>query len=421
MRSRRRAFELGCRIAAFALLGWLIGTSLFPSRPIRVERANGADVAGRLAAWTRLPSTTELHVDLSAVPDAWVVDWLAALRHSGHVVRWSGSPPAALLSAERVADPQATVRIGVAAPNGATVVLSDGAAPIDTVRVASLGATIGAPLVLGPLRATVAAQSLSAAAPPTIRPRAVYVIGQAGWEGKYLVAALEERGWPVVARFGVAPGVDVTQGEPSLDTARVAAVIALDTTVDRLGANLSQFVRSGGGLILAGNAAAAPNVRAIAPGAPGARSRPSVQPAQSLSLGTTGFYPVQSLAGNAVALDSRDGAVAIAARRIESGRVMQIGYDDTWRWRMAGADGSVEAHRAWWSRAVVAVAYVPDGRDVASAPASAPLAHLVAAIGPAAPVSRAASGLAVSRTVILIFIMILLCTEWVSRRLRGLR
>ncbi|HVX40213.1 MAG TPA: hypothetical protein VHB25_11620 [Gemmatimonadaceae bacterium] len=422
MRSRRRAFELACRIAAFALLGWLIGTSVFPSRPIGVERARGADVTARLADWTRLPPSTELHVELSAAPAPWVVDWLAALRESGHVVRWTGSPPPAAMLAERVADPEQHVRIGVAAPNGATAAISDDAARIDSLPVATLGATLDAPLVIGNVRATVSGQTMMVAPPPRTVTRAVYVIGAAGWEGKYLASALEERGWPVIARFAVAPGVDVAQGQPVLDTSRVAAVVALDTTVDRLGAALARYVRDGGGLVLAGSAARAVNVRAIAPGAVGPRTRVVVQPAGSVGLGSTGFYPIDSLARDAVPLERRDGGVAIAVRRTAAGRVMQVGYDDTWRWRMAGAEGSVDAHRAWWSRVVASVAYVPGVPvgSVSAAQSAAPLAALVDRLGPAAP-ARTPQRSAPSPLVIIMIIMIFLCTEWASRRLRSVR
>lgn len=423
MRSRRRAFELGCRIAAFALLGWLIGTSIFPSRPIGVARASDASVAMRLPDWTGLPATTELHAELSRVPEPWVVDWLAALRRSGHVVHWSGSPSAALILAERVADPETRVRVAIAAPSGSAVAVADDASAIDTLHVAALGATLNAEIVVGRVHATLAGQPMSATPPAPVSPRAVYVLGRAGWEGKYLVAALEERGWPVVARFAVAPGVDVTQGAPALDTSRVGAVIALDSTVDRLGDALARYVRRGGGVILAGDAAAASNVRAIAPGTPGVRTRVRLQPAQSIALGTTGFYPVTGLARDAVALDEREGAIAVAARRVESGRVMQIGYDDTWRWRMAGAEGSVAAHRAWWSRVVEAAAYVPGQGTAALAngEAAAPLAAMVDRLGAAASVVRPSPAISMSRVLLLILMMICLLAEWSSRRLRGLR
>ncbi|HEU4787753.1 MAG TPA: hypothetical protein VFS57_10100, partial [Gemmatimonadaceae bacterium] len=111
-----------------------------------------------------------------------------------------------------------------------------------------------------------------------------------------------------------------------------------------------------------------------------------------------------------------------AARRVGAGRVLQVGYDDSWRWRMAGGPGSEAAHRMWWSRVAASVAYVPVGgsaeRDGSGA--MAPVAHLVDRIGPArAPVQRPGSRRVDSR-ILMAIIMILLLTEWGSRRLRGL-
>src|SRR5205823_227161 len=160
--------------------------------------------------------------------------------------------------------------------------------------------------------------------------------GGAGWEGKFIVAALEERGWPVITRFAVAPNVEVASGAPlTFDTSRVAAVVAVDTSVQSLGAALERFVRSGGGLVLAGPSSLAPSVRSLKPGTLGARLRPATQVGETIGLGTTGFYPVTALAATGVAIEHRAGGIALAARRVGAGRVLQVGYDDSWRWRMA--------------------------------------------------------------------------------------
>src|SRR5215217_1105317 len=100
MRSLRSRFEFFCRVGAFALLGWLLGSSLLPSAGRRSERASNSDIAARLNQWTRAQPNVALHAAVAHVPDPWVVDWLAALAHSGHAVTWSGSPPAVAMSAE---------------------------------------------------------------------------------------------------------------------------------------------------------------------------------------------------------------------------------------------------------------------------------------------------------------------------------
>src|SRR5690242_19780311 len=113
MPSPRSRFELGCRVGAFALLGWLIGTAVFPATGRRVERATHTDVDAKLARWTRLPSSVALHGDFASTPSPVAIDWLSALRRSGHAVSWSGSPPAMALSAEASGDPRGGARIDV--------------------------------------------------------------------------------------------------------------------------------------------------------------------------------------------------------------------------------------------------------------------------------------------------------------------
>src|SRR6478672_11246788 len=232
MRSLRSRFEVGCRVAAFGLLGWLLGSSVIPSAPPALDHASTSDVASRLEAWTRAPSNTALHGVFATTPEGWVVDWLAALRHSGHAVSWSGSPPALALAAEALPDPGGDVRIDVAAPEHATVVLGDGGGAIDSAKIAGFGASVVTPVVIGSVVARVGEQRAAVAAPDSATARSVVVIGNAGWEGKFIVSALEERGWPVIARFSVAPNVDVAQGAlATLDTSRVAAIIAVDSLV----------------------------------------------------------------------------------------------------------------------------------------------------------------------------------------------
>jgi hypothetical protein len=298
----------------------------------------------------------------------------------------------------------------------------DEASAIDSIHVTSgnLGGTVVTPIVVGDVRATVGKQTLSSPAPGSVKIRPIVVLGAAGWEGKYLVSALEERGWPVVARFTVAPNVEVTQGTvATLDTAKISAVIAIDSTVAALGPTLERFVRAGGGLILAGAASSASNVRAIIPGALAPRTRPNVKPTDTVRLGTTGFYPVDRMRSDAVVLERKTGGIAVAGLRVGAGRVIQVGYDDSWRWRMAGATGSESAHREFWSRLVSAVAYAPAAGGEPAA--VAPTAFLVDQLGPARDAAPDAPSAPVDRRLLITLMMILLLAEWASRRLRGLR
>jgi hypothetical protein len=107
--------------------------------------------------------------------------------------------------------------------------------------------------------------------------------------------------------------------------------------------------------------------------------------------------------------------------------VVQSGYDETWRWRMAGGDEATSAHREWWSRLVSAVAYAPLVQRASAgevATDEAPLASLIDALGPPTPLD---AGLAPAsegtRTTRVLFALALgaLLLEWASRRLRGAR
>src|SRR4051812_18465803 len=210
MLSPRSRLESACRIGAFALLGWLIGSSIIRTAPRRLDRIPaGGEVRGALVAATRATDGQSVQLDAPVAPTSWITDWLAALKHTGTSVSWSGTPPAVLMSAEPIVDPRGGVRVDVAAPARARVRLLDDASAIDSTTVANLGATFRAPMAVGSLRAEVGGQTLTAASPDTASTRRVLVVGAAGWEGKFVVSALEERGWTVAARFTVAPGVDV--------------------------------------------------------------------------------------------------------------------------------------------------------------------------------------------------------------------
>jgi hypothetical protein len=407
----------------FALLGWLIGTSVFPSIGRRAETVNGTALESRLPQWTRRPPGDALHANLDVTPSRWAVDWLAALQRGGHSVTWTGNPPALAVAADPVADPRGGARLDVAAPAGTKLVVRDDASVIDSLTISNLGGSVIAPAVVGRLDAIAGGESASVAAPDSVRIRSIVVVGGAGWEGRFVVAALEGRGWPVIARFSVAPNVYVGQVAPLvLDTARIAAVIAVDTSLQGIGSAIERYVQSGGGLILAGSSSLATTTSSLAPGVLGARFRPEVLPKDTIALGSTGFYPVASLKPDAIALERRTAGVSIAARRVGPGRVVQVGYDDSWRWRMAGGPGSDAVHAAWWSRLVSSVAYAPtSGRSDVGA-GSAPLASMVARIGPARPLVPGADARPpVDRRLFMILIMVLLLIEWASRRLRGLR
>jgi hypothetical protein len=169
-------------------------------------------------------------------------------------------------------------------------------------------------------------------------------------------------------------------------------------------------------------------VAAPVPGVAGALT--SDRPRRGLTL-----RAAVRLKADAVPLERQDDRVAAVARRVGSGRVVLLGYVDTWRWRMLGGDGGPAAHRAWWSRVVSSVAYAPrlarDGVTTSGAalpaadslPDAAPYAHAVAALGAPLASSPVAAAAEARELPWWIFVLVAgaLLAEWASRRLRGAR
>ena len=280
----------------------------------------------------------------------------------------------------------------------------------------------------------------SAGEPDSITIKRLLVIGRAGWESKFVVAALEEDDWKVDARIRIAPGVNVTQGaNAEIDTARYSAVIALDESAAPYSAAISGFVSTGGGLVLSGTAASLDAFAGVRPGAPGRVTGGAVLASEpgAISLRSLSLIPVSGLKGDAIVLERRDGAAAVAVRRHVAGRVLQQGYVDTWRWRLSGDDQSLAAHRAWWTRSVAGVAYAPNLRNHEMVEAdrigllvpirrlrdNAPYARMIASLGEAtgqSGLSVAGAG-SISEGWMFAFLSFFLLAEWASRRFRGRR
>src|SRR5256885_34840 len=170
-------------------------------------------------------------------------------------------------------------------------------------------------------------------------------------------------------------------------------------------------VGDGGGVVLEPSAAAIDAFSTLRAGAVARQlaSGDALQSAAPLNLAGLPVNAITSLRDDAIPLEKRGAAVTSAARRFGAGRVLQLGYDDSWRWRMAGGDTGLRDHRQWWTRQVSSVAYashIPrdnaEGREktaslvaptanrlggLAGNPSApddpAPLSDLVANIGPA--------------------------------------
>jgi hypothetical protein len=391
-----------------------------------VVRAHG--IPGELADWSALAKAPgEIQLQLDSVPSPLERAWLGALAGAGSNVTWSGDIPPVMIDAQPVASPTGGTRVFVAAPSGSSVVVSDDVGAVDTVRAQTAGATLALASTAGQLTASVKGSVASAVQRDSLSLNRVLVIGSAGWESKFVVAALEEAGWKVDAFIRVGPGVEVAQGSAAvIDTSRYSAVVALDGAASPYANRIVEFARRGGGVVLAPQSATLDAMAALRAGVVGrATSDPrATQASGSVSLATLTLAPITSLRSDAIPLERRGGVVSTAARRIGAGRVLQLGYEETWRWRMGGGEGALRDHRAWWTDLVSSVAYAPRVRGTTSAVGTdvAPLLGLVAAIGPGTGRTTVSdlSGIQAEWTAWLFALLAFgLIGEIASRRLRG--
>lgn len=413
MRSRA---EWALRAAAVIALSLLLWNTLRPQPAAGRASATRHGLERALADATR-ERVPAISVQLDSTPGPVHREWLAAIRSAGTSVTWRapGVVPIAL-GVTRVAAPESRVRVTVGGPDSSRVIISDVAGPLDTAIVQRTQAA----RLLRTASASVSAAGGGSRAmmpiPPPSTVRRLLVLGAAGWETKFVIAALEESGWTVDARIRVAPGVETRQGaDYALDTTRYSAVIALDASAAPLSGAMERFAKMGGGVVLG---PAATRLPAFA----------RVTPATAASARVVGPRPALRLAAlkqDAVVLDSEGAGAVMAARRAGLGRVVAIGYDETWRWRMRPTGDASVVHRDWWTAVVSAVAYVrPAGqRAPPGVYDPAPVAALTAALGPPADAVRTAeSSAGWMPPVWLLFLVAIgsLLAEVVSRRTRGL-
>ena len=423
MRSRAEGLERVLRlVAVLALAGW-VATVLRPSGS-RTELATESALQRALMRWTRSDRVDSVRVQLDTVPDATSIAWLAALRGAGVRVSWFARDiPAVALEIYPAAEPAGGTIVLASA--GESTVLSDELGPLDTLGPTRRASRVT--VVEGSLALTSGRQSARADVALASAPRRVFVSGSAGWEAKFVIAALEERGWSVDARLALLPGQDVQQGpRAALDTGRYAAVILLDSVAAESTPGVERFVREGGGLVLAGGANAA---RRIAPlVAWRAREREAAPlgtlPSDSAWRGLS-RVPFDTLPDRrALALEHRNGKLLVVARRHYAGRVVGVSYDQTWRWRMMGGDSGPAEHGVWWSRLVGSVVGQPYSASRRLTTGAAPLAVLYAALGAPSSGARTTPSALQQNTLANALAGLVLATllaEWLLRRSRGAR
>lgn len=446
----RRLLERVSRAVARTALGGLLWLAWRPPAAAapRVAADRTAALPALLSQATRAP-VSQLDLTIDSIPGRREREWVRALAGAGTAVTWrradsASAPegvPGVAITAEPVADPSGRTRLVAMGQPGAALAIADAAGSIDSAVVSAGGARVIAATIDGGVVGNGARGAATTVRHDSLLLRPVLVLANAGWEGKFIVAALEEDGWGVEARFAVAPRVAVVQGigaggaggtGASIDTARYAAVIAVDESAAPHASALVRFVRQGGGLVVAREAMSVPSLAPILPARAGATITPvlgaivSDQPLRAL-----GGVSLTAVRRDAVVLDRSGGGVRSVAARIGVGRVLMSGYGETWRWRMEGGESAPAEHRTWWSSMVGSVAYAPLVRLTppvqlsATTPADeTPYAALVDVLGePAsgsAPVVAPISAIAWQR---LLFVLLIggLLAEWSSRRLRGAR
>jgi len=420
---RRRIGEWVLRAALLVTLGVALWRSMQPPIASRAGRAIAASAFERDLAQL-VASSAVKSVDLSAdaLPSRAERDALTALRRNEVAVRWNGTPPSLAVEATRAREPEARARLHVTGAVQPTA-LVDSAGLLDSVR-AGPGATVEAASIVGAVRAEQGKFAASAYAPVQEPRRAVLVLGRADWETKFVMQALSEAGWNVRARIPAAPNVDVHDDLIlPLDTARYDVVVALDSSAADMATAIARFVAEGGGLVAAGGALEIDQLGRLAPARAGDRRPGRILLADdSVTTRDLPLRPLSLARSDAVSLQREQPGITLAARRAGLGRVLAIGYDESWRWRMLGGTSGLAAHRQWWSNAAGSVAPAREAAPRSSGDA-APLASLISSLGP--PSSPVKSSSERSRDSLPIILLIIasacLLAEIASRRFRGAR
>jgi hypothetical protein len=408
-------------LATLAIALW---RSMRPVAALSTSRSTSTSALARdLDAVVSDPTVAALDVGIDAMPSRAERDLLIALRKVGLTVRWNGSPPAFAIEAVRVREPDDRARLLVVGAGSVPMSVADSAGVLDTIR-AKAGATLDVASIVGAVRVERGTFAARAVAPTGQPNRAVLVLGRADWESKFVMAALSEAGWLVRASIPTAPGVAVRDDNIlPIDTARYDAVVMLDSSAADLAPAIARYVVTGGGLIVDGSALALEPLRALAPARAGDRLPGRILLAEDSV--TPRDLPLRALTAvrlDAITLERQAAGPALAARRAGLGRVLAVGYDESWRWRMLGGNSGLSAHRRWWSTAAGSVA--PERSSVPSASGdAAPLASLVTALG--APSNAVESGVRARRNglplIPLLLIAACLLAETASRRFRGER
>jgi hypothetical protein len=419
----RYSLEMVLRAIIVATLAYALWQSIAGARGQRSSLSvttNGVDRAVQRALAEQ--GINRIDLTLAENLSSRQRDALVALRRAGVDVRWAGAVAPIAAEVVRDRDPQGGAEIRVVGIAAGSLV-SDSAGVLDTLRSAS-AATLDVGTLVGHARIASGSTAATVGVPDASERKAVLILGRADWESKFVMSALSEAGWSVRARIPAAPGVDVRDDALlPIDTSRYDAIVALDTSAADFAPAIVRFVQQGGGLVLSGAALQLASLRAVGPSSAAARIPGRILLAEdTVTRRDLPITPLQNLRADAVSLERQPTGVALAARRAGLGRVLALGYDESWRWRMLGGESGLDAHRQWWSRAVASVT-AERADSVASGIAAAPRVAMMRSLGAPSALegtSTLASPSTLSLWMLLLVVMAALA-EIASRRLRGER
>ncbi len=407
--------------AGMAMLALLAFRTFVPPRHEEVRTRDVAQALGRVTRGEI--ASIDLRVD--SLPGTVERDWTRAAREAGVVTRWvvEESLPQIAAIVEPTGDPLSPARTTVHAPPGAS--LRDTAGEV--WRSDSSGSAVLDGVVAGGWR-LVTSQGVAVPQLPRVSPaRRVRVTGAVGWEARFIAVALSEAGWNVESDYTVNPGTEAVRVRSRgalarLDTATHGALVIVGgaaTVPPVLPPDIAGWLAKGGGLVLVGGATA-PGLDAMVPATTGPRLPGSLGGVNTATprdgLDALRLAP----RGDAVVIERRGNAPVVAARREQLGRVVSVGYLDTWHWRMEGGESALEAHAAWWSSIVASASRPPAMSAAASMADPSPLAALHATLGPPVAIGGRPALPRVNDRWLLATAFALLLAAWGSRRTRGL-
>ena len=334
----RGTIESVLRGVSIVLLAWMLWLSLDRGKPETVVSARSANIGQALRAWSTSGTAPDrIAIQLDSTPTVRDRDWLAALRSAGSALAWSGNLPAAGVDVQPIASPKGGLTVFTAAPSGNRIRLIDDIGSLDTADARGGGARFAIPSASGDIRARVGGTIAATRDADSVQIKRVLVIGNAGWESKFVVAALEEDGWKVDAQMRVAPGVSVTQGSINpIDTSRYSAVIALDESAAAHASDIIRYVANGGGVILSGTASSGDAFSSIRSGAPGRQIAGALLASDpgATTLKAVPLVPIAALRDDAIVLDRRDGQslrqLAVMLRAAYFSKATSIRGDGAW-------------------------------------------------------------------------------------------